>query len=75
MPIPWKADQYYATRRIEQYDDSIEQLCRKQEVLYVPLWDKIRTELLTDGLHPNSEGHRKIFEMVRDFLEEHRFIT
>ena len=27
-----------------------------------------------DGLHPNAQGHRKIFEKVKDFLVENKWI-
>jgi len=30
--------------------------------------------LLEDGLHPNSEGHKKIFESVKEFLIKNKII-
>jgi len=30
--------------------------------------------LLEDGLHPNSTGHKKIYEIVKGFLVENRII-
>jgi lysophospholipase L1-like esterase len=38
-------------------------------------WKKISYEsLLYDGLHPNSEGHKKIFETVKNYLVKNKII-
>ena len=31
-------------------------------------------EIFEDGLHPNPEGHKRIFELVKDFLVEKEII-
>ena len=38
-------------------------------------WTKIVYKpLLDDGLHPNTEGHKKIFERVKAFLLEKKIL-
>ncbi len=36
--------------------------------------EPLEKEDFDDGLHPNAAGHEKIFEQVRDFLIEKRWI-
>ena len=37
--------------------------------------DKDYKRLLEDGAHPNSEGHEKIFETVKDFLIQNKIVA
>lgn len=47
-------------------------------VYFIEIFDELiqsdYKNLLADGLHPNSQGHQKIFEMVRNFLAENKII-
>lgn len=38
------------------------------------MFDLLENEDLEDGLHPNSEGHKKMFIRVKDFLIENKII-
>ena len=67
-PIPWDTDKSYKNEYIKRYDDLLEKICSEEKVGYIKLFGKIPKELLEDGAHPNSEGHQKIFEAVKDFL-------
>ncbi len=66
LPIPW-AELYYKNSSVEKYDNIIEEICKKNDILFLdlPKLDKVD---FADGVHPNNSGHEKIFNRVRDFL-------
>ncbi len=72
MPVSW-VDIYYTNDNIHTYQGIMEEVCVKNGVPFLEL-DELENEDFDDGLHPNSEGHRKIFEKVRDFLLENKWI-
>ena len=74
-PILWDKDKSYKNEYIRKYDELLEKICNEEKVGYIKLFGKISKELLEDGLHPNSEGHKKIFEAVRDFLTKNKIIS
>jgi len=68
-PIPWNLDESFRTKYICQYEKIIESFCNKKDVPIIKLTGLIKKEdLYDDGLHPNTSGHIKIFEKVRDYL-------
>lgn len=72
-PVSW-ADIYYVNEEIKKYDAAIKEACEKNSILYLDIFDLLTDEELEDGLHPNAAGHQKIFEKMRDFLEENKWI-
>ena len=77
-PISWNANKYYKNKYIQEYNQIIKQVCEENEIYFIEIFENwIKTDykkLLEDGVHPNSEGHKKIFEIVRDFLKEKKII-
>lgn len=77
-PIFWETVAIYRNEFIKRYDLEIKEFCQRERVLFVEVFDKLIKDdvkkLMEDGIHPNDLGHQKIFEIVRDFLEEKRFI-
>jgi lysophospholipase L1-like esterase len=64
---------FYLASDAEAYIKDGERICRNLSVPYLSVWDAWKTQNLetllhTDGLHCNSHGHQKLFEMVRDFI-------
>ncbi|MBI4450073.1 hypothetical protein HY634_03375 [Candidatus Uhrbacteria bacterium] len=57
---------------IERYDHVLEAMCSEAKIGYVSLGTIGWTEALLedDGLHPNGDGHARIFDRVRDALVE-----
>ena len=72
MPIPWSTDKSYKNEYIEKYDEIIKSVCEEKQVHSIDMFGEFNKldykKLLEDGLHPNSEGHQKMFEIVRNFL-------
>ncbi|MFH1401778.1 MAG: GDSL-type esterase/lipase family protein [Parcubacteria group bacterium] len=77
-PIPWDTDKSYKNENIKKYNEIIKSVCRDNSVHFIEIFNEwIKSDyqsLLEDGLHPNSEGHKKIFETVRDFLSKNKII-
>jgi lysophospholipase L1-like esterase len=71
-PIPWDIDEFYKSEYILKYDNIIKSICKENKVYFIDMFDEFKKinykKLLEDGLHPNFEGHQKMFEIVRDFL-------
>jgi lysophospholipase L1-like esterase len=78
VPLPWDKEKSFANKFIERYNENIRIFCKKRNVHFVDIfneWIEVDYKnLLKDGLHPNSAGHKKIFEDVSDFMEKKRLI-
>ncbi len=65
-----KRDAYFTNERIQIFDKIIQQIAEQQSLFYIPMDDILTLDDISDGLHPNTVGHQKMFERVRDFLLE-----
>ena len=78
VPQPWDANKSYTNRYVKEYDSIIGKVCKENKVYFVEIFEKLKgtdyQKLLEDGLHPNSEGHQKMFEIVEDFLIKNKII-
>ena len=72
-PVPW-ADAYYKNSNIEKYDNLIKEICEEEGVLYFEP-PKLLESDFADGVHPNSSGHEKIYQSVREFLVSNKIIV
>ncbi len=77
-PVSWNANVHYKNNRLKRYNEIIKSVCAKNKIRFVDICGEfVKTDykkLLEDGLHPNSEGHEKIFGIVRDFLVKEKII-
>ena len=77
-PIPWSTDKSYKNENIKKHNETISLICRDKNIPFVEIFEEwIKSDyknLLEDGLHPNTDGHKKIFEIVRDFLIQNEII-
>lgn len=67
-PVSWNKNTYYTNKSRKDLDLILKQLCQKNKLYFLPLFDTLTNLDLEDGLHPNSHGHRKIFLMKNRFL-------
>ncbi len=78
-PLPWKPESFYRNRDITEYNNSIRVICENNHIDFIDVldkWKKLRyIDLLEDGLHPNTEGHKKIFETLKEYLLSHNIIS
>jgi lysophospholipase L1-like esterase len=73
-PIPWDTTKHYDAKNVKRYDTALSTFCKDNDLLFVNVQDLIKLSDMEDGLHPNSEGHRKIYERVKAFLQEKGYI-
>lgn len=84
-PVDKKAEKYttplgyvYRNRYIKQFNEIIKSTCARNKAHFIDVFDKFKAKgyekLLEDGLHPNAEGHKRIFELVRGYLAENEIV-
>lgn len=56
----------YTRDRARLYDQIIKKISSENNCGYIPLFDKLEFSDFQDGLHPNDEGHRKIFAEIKN---------
>jgi len=71
---PYKENKHYTLARISEYNQILKETAITNSLKFVdlfPVWlAQDFTQLLADGLHPNSLGHKLIFETVKSQLFE-----
>ena len=69
--IPWACDRGYKNENVEQYNQILEQVSNEtNNVSFLSAYEVLQMEDLQDGVHPNAEGHQKIFEVVSKYLDK-----
>jgi lysophospholipase L1-like esterase len=62
------------TEARKEYFRTARKICKEKEVNTIDISEKVKERKfrskLFDGLHPNTEGHQKIYEVVREHLKE-----
>lgn len=75
MPIPWSDEEkFYDNDNVNKYDSVIEKVSSENNLPFLNLLDLLELKDLDDGLHPNTEGHKKIFLKVKDFLLSIKYV-
>lgn len=54
----------YIKENVFLIDDTIKTTCENNKVNYIKVRDKIKDNLLVDGLHPNEEGHKILSKVI-----------
>jgi len=77
-PIPWLKDHSYKTEHVKEFDKITEIVAKENGLPFIDVYKGLEKsdykKLLVDGVHPNSKGHEKIFEIVKDFLIKERIL-
>jgi acyl-CoA thioesterase I len=75
-PVTWRPI-FFKNKNIKIFENVAAEVSRKMNVPFVPIHDEFLRStanghqlLAHDGLHPNDEGHKLIFELVRPALDE-----
>ena len=73
-PVPWNPEKSYKIERVKEFGEALREFCSENNIDFIDIFsefmkEKDYSELLFDGLHPNSEGHRKIYNVVKQVLE------
>jgi len=68
----------YTNENIRALNKIIEGVCSKEKAKFIDIFSsfmkKGHEKLLEDGLHPNSDGHRLIFKLVKEALVKSKAI-
>lgn len=71
-PVFWDAEVFYSNARLEKYNGIIKTVCAKNNAHFIDIFRKLiksdYKNLLEDGVHPNSKGHKMIFDEVKKLL-------
>lgn len=74
-PVSWNIDVTYTNERIEKFEKAISEVAQENSLPFIPLFEtysKNNVEnLLPDGVHPNTEGHKVLFEIIKKPLTEY----
>jgi len=72
MPIPWSDEnKNYDNTNVALYDSLVKQVCEEQGLPYLDLSTLLTLDELEDGLHPDANGHEKMYKAVKYFLSKH----
>jgi lysophospholipase L1-like esterase len=74
MPIPWSPTKFYDKENVWLYNKKLQEVCEKNQILFVDMLPVLNADDLIDGLHPNPLGYQKIYLHVKGFLEEQQWI-
>ncbi|MBT3985019.1 hypothetical protein HOD38_03770 [archaeon] len=71
---PWEdSGEYWKNENIEKYNQIVEKVCKEEQIEFISLINEIKESELHDGLHPNTQGHEKIFKKVKNSLQTKTF--
>jgi len=77
-PIPWLEGYSYKEENLKKFEEIAKQVCKDKNIHFIDImkeWEKENyKKLLADGIHPTTEGHRKIFEIVKDYLLKNKIL-
>lgn len=59
----------YDLDKVILFDNTLEEICNKENLKYIKLIDLINNNELVDGLHPNDVGHEKIFKEIYEIYK------
>lgn len=75
MPIPWSTEEkFYDNDNVVRYNSIIEKVSVEHNLPFLSLLDLLEVNDLDDGLHPNSEGHKKMFLRIKEFLQTNKIV-
>lgn len=64
----------YSKLAVKKYDGYIKSFAAQNNVPFVDVFSVLSDEDFDDGLHPNMQGHSKIFQAVKEVLYEKKLI-
>lgn len=73
-PLPRDVKRSLKNKYIQEYNTIIKEECSKEGVIFVDIFSKWVNidykKFLSDGIHPNEEGHEDIFKFVFSVLKQ-----
>lgn len=77
-PTPWTPGKSYRLEFVKKYEEILKGVAKEQNIPFIEIMNKFLEgdykSLLTDGLHPNTEGHQIIYGEVKKYLSDKRIL-
>lgn len=74
-PMSWNPNFAYRCDEVKKYDATIQKVSEQTDRMFIPMQDVLDpAQHLVDGIHPNAEGHRRMFERVKSALEQQGYL-
>ena len=61
----------FINTEINEYDHILKITCDKHKIKYIDVQDILKTDELSDGLHPNEIGHQKLADKIYETIIEY----
>lgn len=58
----------YDKNRSKRYNEILRKVVSEKNVRFIELFDNLGAKDFQDGLHPNDNGHRKMFEVIKEYF-------
>ncbi|HLC55730.1 MAG TPA: SGNH/GDSL hydrolase family protein [Candidatus Nanoarchaeia archaeon] len=76
--LPWHKGISYKNENIKEYNSRINNICKENKVNFIDIYDKLikvnYKSLMEDGSHPNTKGHKLMFEIIKDYLVKNKIL-
>lgn len=74
--MPYEEGIYFENQNVVRYNALLREITKEAGVEFIEVYNALDTEEdLADGLHPNAQGHEKLFNLIRDHLVEKGIIV
>lgn len=78
-PMPWLPTHSFKSEHLDKVMQTAKEVCEESNIYFLEIQSKLNKQefkrLLVDGAHPNSEGHEKIFEIVKNHFLKNKVIN
>lgn len=73
-PIPWDEERNYHNQELQTYNRLLKNICEECECVFIDVIHEIESRSLPDGLHPDTQAHQKLFEIIKTTLIDKKII-
>ena len=67
-PFDFNSDYFIDNEDVKSYNEVVKEFCKKNKILFIELFGILDLKDMEDYVHPNTQGHKKIFEKVKGEL-------
>ncbi|MBI4095305.1 MAG: hypothetical protein HY438_00430 [DPANN group archaeon] len=76
-PVNWDKNFCCRNKDMAEYNKRAKSVCKQEKIPFINIYEQLKAGnkfISYDGVHLNSNGHKIIFEIVRDFLVKNKII-
>lgn len=67
---PFDNENTFISAETQKFNQAIQQHCSQHNLIFIDVVSHLTLADIVDGVHPNTKGHRKIFEIVKPVIEK-----